>query len=94
MWGNLGNAHWFTPGRRADATAPLERAVAMVRERLQRNPRDADDWERLAGWLANLGRAAEARESMARALELAPHDPRILASAARCTVTSATARGY
>ena len=82
VWGELGSAHHFTPGRRADAAAPLERAVAMMRERLQRNPRDARGWERLASWLANLERAAEARESMARALELAPHDPRILVSAA------------
>ena len=81
-WGNLGNALYFIPERRAESVAPLEQAVVLMRERLLRNPEDADGWERLGSWLANLDRPAEALEATERALELAPRNPRVLVEAA------------
>jgi tetratricopeptide (TPR) repeat protein len=73
-WGNLGNASRFIPGHQARATQALERAVGLMREGLERNPGEAEAWGRLAGWLANLGRGAEAEQAIAEALRLAPND--------------------
>jgi tetratricopeptide (TPR) repeat protein len=66
--GNLGSALRLTPGREPDAKRALERAVSMMRERLQQNPSDAESWARMAGWLANLGETHEALAAIRRAL--------------------------
>lgn len=85
-WGNLGNALRFTPGRQAEAAAPLERAVGLMQERLGRNPGDAEAWGRLAGWLANLGRHEEARAAVKESLRRGPEDVRCLAHAAHVSL--------
>jgi len=73
-WGNLGNALRLMPGRESGATQALERAVGLMRERLERNPGDAEPRARLAGWLANLGRQEEAAEAICEALRRGPED--------------------
>jgi tetratricopeptide (TPR) repeat protein len=73
-WGNLGNACHHVPGFEARAREALEHAVAIVRERLDRSPGSGEDWSLLAGWLANLGRADEARVATSRALQMSPDD--------------------
>jgi tetratricopeptide (TPR) repeat protein len=73
-WGNLGNACRHLPERRARMREALERAVGLMRERLDRGPGDGDAWGRLAGWLANLERNDEARQALGRALETAADD--------------------
>ena len=42
VWLNLGRTLYESPARRADARAPLERALALAEEQLRVNPRDAD----------------------------------------------------
>src|SRR5262249_30071006 len=68
-WGNLGNACRFIPGREAQATTALERAVGLMKERLERSPGEAEYWARLAGWLANLSRHTEAIGAIEEALK-------------------------
>jgi tetratricopeptide (TPR) repeat protein len=73
-WGNLGNACRRVPGRAARMNEALERAVALTKERFDREPGEGQDWSRLAGWLANLGRTEDAEQALQRALERSPDD--------------------
>ena len=82
-WGNLGNALHFDPARADEAHVALDQAIALMRERLDANPGLADGWARMAGWLANQGHRETARESMDRALTLAPDDVAVLMHGAR-----------
>lgn len=80
-WGNLGNAYRWIAGRQQDSVDALQQAVSIMREKLDRNPNDADGWARLAGWLANRDQHAQALEAIDRALALAPDDPPCLVRA-------------
>src|SRR5262249_32319851 len=53
----------------------------LLVERLEINPRDAEDWIHLAAAVADLGQAERARESIERALALPPGDAAVLALA-------------
>ena len=81
-WSNLGRAYHYIPGRASEAVTVQERAVEMMRDRLRRNPAEAQGWERLSSMLEHLGRRSDAEEAMDRALRLSPQDPLVLASAA------------
>lgn len=82
-WGNLGNAcHWI-PGHDAEAATALDRAIGLMRERLERNPAQPGAWARMAGWLANRARGGEAESAIRRAIELAPADVHCMVSAGR-----------
>jgi cytochrome c-type biogenesis protein CcmH len=52
--------------------------IARVRDRLARDPSDADGWMMLGWSYANTGRLAEAVPAYARAAELRPDDPEAL----------------
>jgi tetratricopeptide (TPR) repeat protein len=80
-WGELGSACCWIPGREAEAAESLDRAIAMMRERLDRNPHAAQDWASLGCWLANRERSAEAVEAAERALAIQPQNNRIQAKA-------------
>ena len=54
-WGNLGDALYWIPSRRAEAFAAYRKAIAMAKERLQINPRDADTWAIMGAYYAMLG---------------------------------------
>jgi len=60
----------------------LEQAVEQLQAELQRNPAQPEGWALLARSQAALGDAAAARESWARAVQLAPDDPDLLVDAA------------
>jgi serine/threonine protein kinase/tetratricopeptide (TPR) repeat protein len=81
LWGNLGSACRWIPGRTDRATEALERAIALMNEGLERNPRDAQGWAWLSAWLANLRRDAEAIAAVEKALGLAPDDVHCMATA-------------
>jgi serine/threonine-protein kinase len=72
VWGNLGNACRQLPGHETEAPDALDRAIALMRERLARNPGEAVDWARLADWLQVRGRGEEAERAMERAMAMAP----------------------
>jgi len=73
-WGNLGNACRHIPGHEAQMKEALERATGLMRERLDRDPGEGEDWARLAGWLACLGKRDEAEQAIRHALEISPDD--------------------
>jgi tetratricopeptide (TPR) repeat protein/TolB-like protein len=81
-WGNLGAAARWIPGHEAESPPALDRAILLMRERLDRAPRDGFGWARLAMWLMDRGAAAEAMQAIARAFELAPRDPQVMVRAA------------
>jgi serine/threonine-protein kinase len=105
-WLNLGRAYRVSPRTHAKARAPLERAVALGREQLAVNPRDASLLASMADAHAMLGAHRRAGELAARALELAPADGDVLfvcvsvdealgrRDAALQKVTRALAAGY
>jgi Flp pilus assembly protein TadD len=70
--GNLGSARRQIPGCEARAAEALDQAISLMRERLRRAPDDAWGRARLAGWLSNRGRFAEAIEAVQRALTVGP----------------------
>lgn len=81
LLGNLGSTCMWIPARREQANEVLDQAIGLVRERLGRNPGQAEDWVQLSGWLANRGRHAEARDALVRGLALFPQDTTFLARA-------------
>ncbi len=72
--GNLGSACRQIPGREARAVEALDHAISLMSERLRRSPGDAWGRARLAGWLANRGRDAEAIAAIVRALADSPDE--------------------
>src|SRR5262249_45874430 len=74
LWGNLGSACRHIPEQMGRATEALDRAIALMKERLERNPRDAVSWAWLSAWLANRRCDREAVAAIEKALELAPDD--------------------
>ena len=82
LWGNLGDAYYWAPGRRSDAPAAYKRAVALGGEKLKVNPRDASLLSYLATYHAMLGQKRPALEYLERAQGLAPGSPDILFNAA------------
>lgn len=81
-WGNLGNMCHFIPGREARKREALQHAIALFHARMDGSHPTAEELARLAGWLANLGRSDEARDSLGRALAISPHDVHCMVAAA------------
>jgi tetratricopeptide (TPR) repeat protein len=69
-WGNLGSAYRWTPGYEGLAAEPLDRAIGLMRQHLDRHPGNAEDWANLASWLANRDRHAEAAQAAEHAVTL------------------------
>jgi tetratricopeptide (TPR) repeat protein len=81
LWGNLGNACRWIPERQARMQEALERAVALMKDRLDSHPYDADGRARMAGWMMNLGQREAALAEIQAAIRTAPDDIRCLARA-------------
>jgi len=77
VWGNLGDAYHWVPGKRAEAERAYQKAVALVNERLQVNPRDPYLLSNLAGYHAMLGERAPALAALQKALDAGPSDPEV-----------------
>lgn len=73
-WGTLGSACRWTPGFEDRAPEALDRAIALMREQLERDPGRAEDWANLASWLANRGLEQEAARAIERAIALPSFD--------------------
>ena len=74
LWGELGSAFRQIPGRETQAADALDRAIGIMRERLERNSEDAESWASLSAWLTNRDRRTEAIEAIEKALALAPEN--------------------
>jgi serine/threonine-protein kinase len=74
-WGNLGDADYWAPGRRQQASEAYREALRLSDERLRINARDGRILAYRATYLAMLDRNKEATESLQRALSISPKNP-------------------
>jgi len=81
MWGNLGDARYWSPGEREQAADAYERALQLAEESEERP--DGDLTAKMAVWSAMLGKTEEALALSRQAVELAPQNPAVLLKAAR-----------
>jgi eukaryotic-like serine/threonine-protein kinase len=81
IWGNLGDAYYWAPGRRADSAAAYARAIALGNEKLRVNSRDAEVLSSLAMYHAMRGERKPALDNLSTALSLSPKNPGLLFNA-------------
>jgi serine/threonine-protein kinase len=81
FWGNLADAYRWTPGYQDRAKATYARAIALAEKDLEVNPWDNWVLAYLAGYEANSGELEKARQSVGRALSIAPKDVDMLRKA-------------
>jgi serine/threonine-protein kinase len=81
MWGNLGDAYYWAPGRRPEAAATYGTAIALGNENLRVNPRDAPLLSYLAAYHAMRGERKAALDNLGESLRLQPKSPDLLFNA-------------
>ncbi len=74
VWGNLGEALYWDPAGKQEAPAALRRAVDLISEDLEINPRQGPRFAERAKFEALLGDRVRAREDLDRALALGTPD--------------------
>jgi eukaryotic-like serine/threonine-protein kinase len=82
VWGNLGDAYYWEPGRRDQSKAAYRKAIALAEERLHVNPQDGNLLSFLAVFHAMLQEKPAATAGMSKALALAPADVEVRFNAA------------
>jgi tetratricopeptide (TPR) repeat protein len=82
VWGNLGDAYYWSPELRTKAPAAYEKASSLALAILAINPRDMNALGYIAEYQAMLGRRKEAMAYLERCLRLNPQDPNLLVNAA------------
>ncbi len=75
VWGNLGDAYYWTPGRRGEAPSAYRKAITIAEEALRVNKLDADTHISVALYHAMLGERDSAFNSLRRAMAAAPNRP-------------------
>jgi tetratricopeptide (TPR) repeat protein len=81
FWGNLGDAYYWAPGRRAEAPGAYGKGIALGEEQLRVNPRDAQALSSLAMYHAMRGERKPAFDNVDAALRLNPKSPDFLFNA-------------
>jgi serine/threonine protein kinase/tetratricopeptide (TPR) repeat protein len=81
FWGNLGDAYYWTPGKRSSAAAAYGTAISLGEEKLRLNPRDAQLLSSLAMYHAMRGERMPALENLDASLRLQPKRPDLLFNA-------------
>lgn len=76
--GNLGDAYYWTPGKRAYAADAYLKAIALANEELRVNPKDEYLLGNLAKYHAMLGERQAALDVLKRGLTIAPDAPELL----------------
>ncbi len=69
IWGNLGEALYWAPGKRSEAAPAFRQAVELARRELEVNPKDIAVAAELAKYHAALGKEAESLALVRRVLE-------------------------
>jgi tetratricopeptide (TPR) repeat protein len=77
-WGNLGDALYWSPARRPEATGTYRRAIELAQVRLQVDPKDATAHAYVAEYSAMVNDKTLALEQIQKALELAPKDSDVM----------------
>ena len=75
IWGNLGDALYWAPGRRPEAAAAYRKAIALATAKLRINPKDSSLLAFRATYNAMVGNQHEALADVQAALQLTPADP-------------------
>ncbi len=81
LWGNLGDAYYWAPGRRAEAAAAYGKGIGLGEEKLRVNPRDAEVLSSLAMYHAMREERKPALDNLDAALRLSPKSPGLLFNA-------------
>jgi serine/threonine-protein kinase len=81
IWGNLGDAYYWAPGRRAESMEAYAKAIALGNEKLRVNPRDAEVLSSLAMYHAMRGERKPALDNLEAALRLNPKNPGLIFNA-------------
>ena len=81
IWGNLGDAYYWAPGRRAESIGAYAKAISLGNEKLGVNPRDAEVLSSMAMYHAMRGERKPALDNLNAALRLKPKDPGLLFNA-------------
>ncbi len=74
-WGNLGDAYYWAPGKRQQASNAYGEAIRLADEKLRVNPRDGFVLALRATYLAMTDKREEALASLLKALSFSPTDP-------------------
>jgi serine/threonine protein kinase/Flp pilus assembly protein TadD len=74
IWGNLGDALYWTAGRRTESAAAYGKAISLAAAKLEVNPRDATLLAFRSTYYAMVGDKTSAMSDLQRALELASAD--------------------
>jgi serine/threonine protein kinase/tetratricopeptide (TPR) repeat protein len=82
VWGNLGDAYYWTPGRRGEAPSAYRKAIAIAGEALRVNKLDADTNISVAVYHAMLGEREPAFSALRLAMAAAPNRPDFLLDSA------------
>lgn len=82
VWGNLGDAYYWSPELRPKAPAAYEKASSLALAILAVNPRDMNALGYVAEYQAMLGQRKEAMTYLERCLRLDPQDPNLMVNAA------------
>jgi serine/threonine-protein kinase len=77
LWGNLGDALYWTNRRRNEAAPAYRKAVSLCQLKLQVNPEDATVRAFLATYQGMIGEKDKAIQDIQRALAVAPADPEV-----------------
>jgi tetratricopeptide (TPR) repeat protein/TolB-like protein/tRNA A-37 threonylcarbamoyl transferase component Bud32 len=83
LWGNLGDADYWAPGRREQSVEAYRKAIALGNEKLKVNSSQPVIIAYLAAYHAMLGDRETALSTLQRALRLAPRDASVLLNAAQ-----------
>jgi len=81
-WGNLGDALYWSPGRRDEAPRAYRRAIELAREKAATNPKDQLAQIYIADYSSMVGDRRRAMSALQKALDPAPDDPEVLFHAA------------
>jgi len=82
VWGNLGDALYWSPERRSEASAKYKRAIEIATKQLEVNPKDARVLVYLGSYLAITGSKQAALERLQRAIEESPANSEVFFRAA------------
>jgi serine/threonine protein kinase/tetratricopeptide (TPR) repeat protein len=81
LWGNLGDAYYWSEGKRVQAREAYGKAIRLGEDRLRVNPRDADALSYVAMYYAMLSEKAAALKNLQAALRLNDKNPDLLLNA-------------
>lgn len=82
IWGNLGDAYYWAPGKRVQAEDAYRKAIALGEESLKINPLDAEALSKVAGYYAMIGERQPALNLVGRALRTSPANSNVRYKAA------------